>query len=86
MLAQIQSQVDFLKEENALLRQRLFGRKSKQIDGATPQLALFNEVKSVVQPVDETSDEEVVAPTKRRGECKQLPADLPPTRNFPSMN
>ena len=27
--------------------------------------------------MDETSDEEVVAPTKRRGKRKPLPADLP---------
>ena len=67
-----------LEEQNALLLQRLFGRKSEQTaDAATPQLALFNEVESVVEPVDETSDEEVVAPTKRRGKRKPLPADLP---------
>lgn len=35
-----------LEEENALLRQRLFGRKSEQsADPLTPQLALFNEAK-----------------------------------------
>ncbi|WP_032632596.1 IS66 family transposase zinc-finger binding domain-containing protein, partial [Pseudomonas syringae] len=63
---------------NALLLQRLFGRKSEQTaDAATPQLALFNEVESVVEPVDEASDEEVVAPTRRRGKRKPLPADLP---------
>ena len=69
-----------LEEQNALLLQRLFGRKSEQTaDAATPQLALFNEVESVVEPVDETSDEEGVAPTKRRGKGKPLPADLPRT-------
>ena len=67
-----------LEEQNALLLQRLFGRKSEQTaDAATPQLALFNEVESVVEPVDDASDEEVVAPTKRRGKRKPLPADLP---------
>ena len=30
MLAKMQSRVGFLQEENALLRQRLFGRKSEQ--------------------------------------------------------
>ena len=55
-----------LEEENALLRQRLFGRKSEQtVDPTTPQMALFNEAESVTEPVDETVDEEVVAPTKR---------------------
>ena len=52
-----------LEEENALLRQRLFGRKSEQTaDPATPQMALFNEVESVAELVDEAVEEEVVAP------------------------
>ncbi|WP_406645033.1 effector protein Tle3 domain-containing protein [Pseudomonas quasicaspiana] len=67
-----------LEEQNALLLQRLFGRKSEQTaDAETPQLALFNQVESVVEPVDEASDEEVAAPIKRRGKRKPLPADLP---------
>ena len=67
-----------LEEENALLRQRLFGRKSEQTaDPTTPQMALFNEAESVAESVDETVEEEVVAPTKRRGKRKPLPADLP---------
>ncbi|MDQ0125519.1 transposase [Pseudomonas lini] len=67
-----------LEEENALLRQRLFGRKSEQTaDPATPQLALFNEAESIAEPVDEDTEEEVVAPAKRRGKRKPLPADLP---------
>ncbi|WP_346727530.1 IS66 family transposase [Pseudomonas sp. SWRI81] len=67
-----------LEEENALLRQRLFGRKSEQTANlATPQLALFNEAESIAEPVDEDVEEEVVAPGKRRGKRKPLPADLP---------
>ena len=67
-----------LEEENALLRQRLFGRKSEQTaDPATPQMALFNEAESEAEPVDETVEEEVVAPTRRRGKREPLPADLP---------
>uniref|UniRef100_UPI00197F4571 transposase n=1 Tax=Pseudomonas viridiflava TaxID=33069 RepID=UPI00197F4571 len=77
MLAKMQSRVGFLEEENALLRQRLFGRKSEQTaDPATPQLALFNEAESV-EAIDENAEEEVVAPAKRRGKRKPLPADLP---------
>jgi len=78
MLAKMQSRVGFLKEENALLRQRLFGRKSEQTaDLATPQLALFNEAESVEEVTDADAEEEVVAPAKRRGKRKPLPADLP---------
>ncbi len=78
MLAKMQSRVGFLEEENALLRQRLFGRKSEQTaDPATPQLALFNEAESVVEAIDENAEEEVVTPAKRRGKRKPLPADLP---------
>ncbi|SFS24818.1 Transposase [Pseudomonas sp. NFACC42-2] len=78
MLAQMQSRVGLLEEENALLRQRLFGRKSEQAaDPATPQMALFNEAESVAEPAGEDADEEVVSPIKRRGKRKPLPADLP---------
>jgi len=67
-----------LEEENALLRQRLFGRKSEQTaDAATPQLALFNEAESVVEAIDDNVEEEVVAPAKRCSKRKPLPADLP---------
>jgi transposase len=71
-------QIVDLKEQVKLLRDRLFGRKSEQtIDPQTPQLALFNEPESIVIPVSEESDEEVVAPAKRRGKRKPLPANLP---------
>lgn len=77
MLAKMHSRVGFLEEQNALLMQRLFGRKSEQsTDPATPQLALFNEAESLAEPVAEAV-EEVVAPTKRRGKRKPLPAELP---------
>ncbi|GGK53542.1 hypothetical protein GCM10009103_54800 [Pseudomonas koreensis] len=90
MLAQMQSQVGFLYEENALLRQRLSGRKSEQTaDSATPQLALFNEAESIAEPVGE--------PQKKRSSFQ--PSDAadasrcPPiyhvsklSTNFPNMN
>lgn len=67
-----------LEEENALLRRRLSGRRSEQTgDQATPHLALFNEVESVAEPVDEDGEEEVVASAKRRGKRKPPPANLP---------
>ena len=57
MLAKMQSRVGLL-EENALLRQRLFGRKSEQTaDPAAPQLALFNQAESVVEPIDKAAEE-----------------------------
>ncbi|MBK1710947.1 IS66 family transposase zinc-finger binding domain-containing protein, partial [Marichromatium gracile] len=78
LLAQMQSKVALLEEENALLRQRLFGRKSEQtVDPMTPQLPLFNEAESIATPVPVDAEEEVVAPTKRRGKRKPLPANLP---------
>ena len=88
--AQMQSKVVHLEEENALLRQRLFGRKSEQtIDPATPQLALFNEAESLAELVAEDVDEKEVARSKRRGKRKPLPADLPRSKsstNCLSMN
>lgn len=44
-----------LEEENALLRQRLFRRKSEQTtDPVMPQLALLNEAESVAEPIDDS--------------------------------
>ncbi len=78
LLAQMQSKVALLEEENALLRHRLFGRKSEQsTDADSPQLALFNEAESLVETVAEDADEESANPAKRRGKRKPLPADLP---------
>ena len=78
LLAQMQSKVALLEEENALLRHRLFGRKSEQsTDAASPQLGLFNEAESLAEPVAEDADEESANPTKRRGKRKPLPANLP---------
>ena len=75
-------QIEHLREQNALLIQRLFGRKSEQtVDPDSPQLEIFNEAESLTEAVLEASveevEEEVVAPTKRRGKRKLLPADLP---------
>ncbi|MGH7261318.1 MAG: IS66 family transposase [Nitrospiraceae bacterium] len=77
-----QQQIIKLQEQNALLIQRLFGRKSEQsIDPDSPQLVMFNEAESLAEPAPEAAvdedEEEVVAPLKRRGKRKPLPADLP---------
>lgn len=79
LLCESQSKVAYLEEQNALLRQRLFGRKSEQsADSTTPQLALFNEVETeLATAVEPDADEEAVAPSKRRGKRKPLPAELP---------
>ncbi len=75
-------QILHLREQNELLRQRLFGRKSEQtVDPASPQLAMFNEAESLAElPVEAEQDiaEEIVTnTTKRRGTRKPLPAELP---------
>ncbi len=90
MLAKMQSRVGFLEEENALLRQRLFGRKSEQTaDPATPQLALFNEAESVVEATDENAEEEVVTPLSavaNASHCLPTCRASKSSTNFLSMN
>lgn len=74
-----------LREQVALLRHKLFSPKSERSteDAATTQLGMFNEVEELVEEPatavtsDEAEAEEVVAPVKRRGKRKPLPADLP---------
>jgi len=75
-------QIERLREQNALLLQRLFGRKSEQSsDPNSPQLEIFNEAESLAEAAPEASadevEEEVVAPARRRGKRKPLPAELP---------
>ena len=73
-----QTHIVDLKEQIKLLRDRLFGRKSEQtVEPNTPQLALFNEPESEPIPLIVDTEEEVVAPTTRRGKRKPLSADLP---------
>ena len=62
-----QQQIIKLQEQNTLLIQRLFGRKSEQSsDPNSPQLEIFNEAESLAEVVPEASveefEEEVVAP------------------------
>ena len=73
-----QTHIVDLKEQIKLLRDRLFGRKSEQtVEPNTPQLALFNEPESEPISLIVDIEEEVVAPTPRRGKRKPLSADLP---------
>ena len=77
-----QGKISQLQEQVALLRDRLFGRRSEQSsDPDSPQLEIFNEAESLAEAAPEAPaaevEEEVVAPTKRRGKRKPLPADLP---------
>lgn len=76
--------IEHLREQNALLIQRLFGRKSErsQVDPDSPQLAMFNEAEQLAEEpapaVEEAADAEGVAVAlKRRGKRKPLPAELP---------
>lgn len=73
-----------LQEENALLRHKLFSPKSERSpeDADSPQLAMFNEVEELIEAAAAPSEaeaeaKEVVAPVKRRGKRKPLPANLP---------
>lgn len=74
-----------LQEQVALLRHKLFSPKSERSleDADSPQLAMFNEAEELLEePAGgsgeaEAEAEEVVAPVKRRGKRKPLPANLP---------
>jgi transposase len=82
MLLAAHGKVAQLQEQNALLLQRLFGRKSEQTpDPDSPQLPLLNEAEALVEAAPESAAEERqdegLAPTKRRGKRKSLPAELP---------
>ncbi|BAW21908.1 transposase IS66 [Pseudomonas putida] len=82
MLLAAHGKVAQLQEQNALLLQRLFGRKSEQTsDPDSPQLPLLNEAETLLEVAPEAAaeevEEEIVAPTKRRGKRKPLPAELP---------
>lgn len=81
MLLLAQGKVAQLQEQVALLRHKLFSPKSERSpeDADSPQLAMFNEVEELIEaPAAEPVEaEEVVAPVKRRGKRKPLPANLP---------
>ncbi|WP_037006617.1 IS66 family transposase [Pseudomonas asplenii] len=72
------SHIDDLKEQVKLWRDRFFGRRSEQtVDPNTPQLEMFNEAEGEPLLSVEEPEEEVVAPTPRRGKRKPLAASLP---------
>ena len=76
------ARIEQLQEQVALLRHKLFSPKSERSpeDADSPQLAMFNEAESLADPATaEAADdaEEGVAPLKRRGKRRPLPAELP---------
>jgi len=81
LLVEMGAQLERLQQDYALLRRKLFAPSSeKASDADSPQLAMFNEAEEILAaPAAEPAaeDEEVVAPVKRRGKRKPLPAHLP---------
>jgi len=75
-------QIEHLREQNALLIQRLFGRKSEQTaDPDSPQLEIFNEAESLTEAAPETTaeeiEEDVVAPVSNRFADERLGLPFP---------
>jgi len=80
MLLLAHGKVAQLQEQIALLRHKLFSPKSERSpeDADSPQLAMFNEAEELIDAAAAPSETEaVVAPAKRRGKRKPLPANLP---------
>lgn len=79
-----------LEEENALLRQRLFGRKSEQsADPLTPQMALFNDAESLAEPADETAEKKPLHRHSDAASANRYPPilrALKSSTNCPSAN
>jgi len=75
------NEIRLLKEENDLLRHKLFGKKSEKLsrDIGSGQLFLFNEAEQAVDEntIAEQDQVHVPAHTKRRGKRKPLPENLP---------
>jgi len=85
LAAEKDARIAQLQEQVALLRERLFGRKSEQtVDADSPQLSLLNEAETLAeQPNDDRQDDveavivSVAAPAKVRGKRQPLPTELP---------
>src|SRR5690606_20723584 len=75
------ARIEQLQEQVALLRHKLFSPKSERSpeDADSPQLAMFNEAEELIEALaaEPAEAEEIVAPVKRRGKRKPLPANLP---------
>jgi hypothetical protein len=79
----MQSKITHFREQNAVLRQHLFGRNSEQtVDPTTPQLALFDEAESV----DEAAAEEVITPINCRAKRQPLPTERGHQQTLPRVN
>lgn len=69
---QMQSKITHFREQNAGLRQRLFGRNSEQTaDPATLQLVLLNEAEGI----GEAAAEELITPINCRAKRQPLPTE-----------
>jgi transposase len=81
MVSEYHSEISVLKEENQLLKQKLFGRRTEKLTEAERrQLYLFNEAEAVTAQAPHEPPAEIAVPahtrTKKRGR-KPLPAHLP---------
>jgi len=74
-----ETEIRFLKEENSLLKHRLFGRKSEKLPVGSGQLLLFNEAEAFEAEDSSAAAETIEVPThqRRRGYRKPLPDSLP---------
>jgi len=73
------SEIKLLKEENRILKHRLFGRKSEKLPVGSGQLFLFNEAEAGEPEEQGTPAETIAVPSheRRRGCRKPLPDSLP---------
>lgn len=75
--------IQLLQEENTLLRQRLFGRKSEQItDPNSPQLGMFNEAETLAETHLSTLMKKPLPPVSEKAWQAQATAgDVAPHRS-----
>ena len=77
-----ESVIDFLTQENKLLRAAIYGKKSERFRPETEdqQENLFNEAETILDKAEEDSDDDIKLPTskpKKKAGRKPLPKHLP---------